>query len=143
MATVTVEADDAELPLELRDGATTENASLDDTGFYETTWQFVGEPGDTIELELDAAARPSDTITVTGGAQHVIDTTNIRDVILAPGAVFDPSCGLNPVAGEALVVEVGADDGGGDEWSFHEECDGRADRLGGLLRNSVAVDLLR
>jgi len=84
-----------------------------------------------------------DTITVTGGAQHVIDTTNIRDVILAPGAVFDPSCGLNPVAGEALVVEVGADDGGGDEWSFHEECDGRADRLGGLLRNSVAVDLLR
>lgn len=95
-----------------------------------------------VEDPLTPGDPSDDTITVTGGSQYVIDTLNVRDVILAPGAVFTPDCGLNPIDGEALVIEVGADSGG-DEWSFHDDCDGRADRLGGLIQDSVDLDLLR
>jgi len=97
----------------------------------------------TVADPLTPGDPSDDVITVVGGAQHIIDTTLIRDVTIAPGAVFSPDCGLNPVDGEALVIEVGADEGGGDEWSFHSDCDGRADRLGGLLVDSVELDLLR
>lgn len=51
-ATVTVEATDADLPIELNDGRTVQEATLDDSGRYETPWEFVGEPGDAIVLEL-------------------------------------------------------------------------------------------
>ncbi len=52
IATVSVEANDVDLPIELSDGRTTQEATLDDTGYYATPWEFVGEPGDAIVLEL-------------------------------------------------------------------------------------------
>lgn len=97
----------------------------------------------TVDDPLTPGDPSDDTITVVGAGQHVVDTLLVRDVIIAPGAVFAPTCGLNPIDGEAIVIEAGAEEGGGDEWSFHSSCDGRADRLGGLLVNSVEVDLLR
>lgn len=80
-ASVSIETTEVDLPIQLSDGTTTKEAAVDDAGFYETPWEFVGEPGDAIVLEVlafgddEIVFELSATFTITGAPEEPIEET--------------------------------------------------------------------
>ncbi|MEO6952058.1 MAG: hypothetical protein ABI321_09610, partial [Polyangia bacterium] len=78
-----------------------------------------------------------DVLSMSGSSQA---TGGSVDQIEVSGAVFDPSCGLNPVAGQATVQHVALTSIQQVTVHFHALCDGKVD-VGGPGGGSGTVTL--
>ena len=96
----------------------------------QSSWTVVAAGQDTQD--------PSDDVlTLSGSSQG---TGGAVDQIEVSGAVFDPSCRLNPVSGRATVQHVALASIQQAEVHFHALCDGKVD-LGGSGAGSGSVAL--
>lgn len=99
----------------------------------------------TIDVTVNDSGTPDDPsddsftvdTTVAGAGAGTANTLRIDEVLISP------DCRLNPVAGEASIVEAGITNVRTDELTFHSSCDGTAEletTLGGP--NTVELDFL-
>jgi hypothetical protein len=95
-----------------------------------------------VNVDTRGTADPSDDVYTVNGSQQGAGSTGEGQVAVT-GAVLDPSCRRNPIAGSATVQQVGTGGGLGaiqeDYVTFHSACDGNADVVGTLGKTSVAL----
>jgi hypothetical protein len=88
-----------------------------------------------VNVDTKGTPDPSDDVYTVNGSQQGAGST-AEGQIAVTGAVLDPSCRRNPVAGMATMQQVGTGGGLGsiqeNYVSFHTACDGNADVIGTL-----------
>ena len=92
-------------------------------------------------VTVDTGTTPGDTtddrMEISGAQQTVIDA-NVTQVAIS-GVVITADCPLNPVAGTAVIEEVGDSSGQVTTLRFHSACDGTADVDVAVGVDSIAV----
>jgi hypothetical protein len=97
-----------------------------------------------VNVDDKGTADPSDDVYTVNGSTQGAGTGGTGQLAVT-GAVLDPSCRKNPIAGSATVQQVGTGGGiGGIQEglvSFHAACDGDADVAGTFGKGSAPLKL--
>jgi hypothetical protein len=97
-----------------------------------------------VSVDTKGTVDPSDDVYTVNGSTQGAGTSGDGQIAVT-GAVFDPSCRRNPVAGTATIQQVGTSGGlGGIQEglvSFHAACDGNVDVAGTFGKGSAPLHL--
>jgi hypothetical protein len=91
----------------------------------------------TVTVDTRGTADPSDDVYDVTGSQQGASSSGGGQVAIT-GAVLDPACRKNPIAGSAIIQQVGSASIQEDSITFHAACDGNADVVGTLGGKSSA-----